>query len=344
MNKKLDFSDVLIAPNYSTLTTRKDVNLNRTFNFLNGHSIQTVPIVASNMATVGTFSMATELSKLNLMTCLHKHYPISKILEFIPTMPINNTFITIGITEEDKDKIKHIHNTTKINNEHFLLCIDVANGYMDKMVETIAGYRTVYPKAVICAGNVVTPEMVLKYYNAGADIIKIGLGNGKMCLTRNKTGIGYPQLSAILECFSLSSTLNKCYIMSDGGCLCAGDISKAFVGGADFVMLGSMLAGHDECELNFETDEYGNKYSYVYGMSSSHAMEKHNGGMKEYRSSEGRVTKVQPKGPVKDTVMDILGGIRSCGTYLGCSELNQFKYKAENFILVNQQHPSNFGD
>ncbi|KAK9744621.1 IMP dehydrogenase / GMP reductase domain [Popillia japonica] len=184
------------------------------------------------------------------------------------------------------------------------------------------------------AGNVVTGEMVEELILSGADIIKVGIGPGSVCTTRIKTGVGYPQLSAVIECADAAHGLQG-HIISDGGCTCAGDVAKAFGAGADFVMAGGMFAGHDECDGEV-IEKNGKKYKLFYGMSSKTAMQKHSGGVAEYRSSEGKTVEVVYKGDVESTVLDILGGLRSACTYTGAGKLKELPRRA-TFIRCTQQ-------
>ena len=211
-------------------------------------------------------------------------------------------------------------------------------------------FRKMYPEVVIIAGNVVTADQTQELLLNGADIIKVGIGPGSVCTTRLKTGVGYPQLSAVMECADAAHGLDG-HIIADGGCTCPGDVAKAFAAGADFVMLGGMLAGHDEgggevITKSFITDELTDnsghrvieqrKFVEFYGMSSKTANEKHFEGLKDYRASEGRTVLVTYKGPIQNTIQDILGGVRSACTYVGANRLKQIG-KCATFIRVNKQ-------
>merc|ERR1719152_894691 len=221
------------------------------------------------------------------------------------------------------------------------ICIDVANGYAEAFVKSIRDMRKKYPDMTIMAGNVVTKEMTEELIFSGADIIKVGIGPGSVCTTRKQTGVGYPQLSAVLECADAAHGLGG-RVMSDGGCTCPGDIAKAFGGGADFVMLGGMLAGHDEC-AGETIQEGGEHFKVFYGMSSDTAMKKHAGGVAEYRSSEGKTVRVPYRGPIDETIRDLMGGIRSACTYVGASELREIS-KRTTFVRVTQQLNTVFTD
>lgn len=339
---KLGFKDVMIRPKRSTLKSRSQVSLERNFTFVNSKKKWSgVPIIAANMDTVGTFEMAEALAKEKIITAIHKHYTPEEWTAFLKNQP-NSIYeyiaLSTGTGKTDEEKIK------QIMEEHpqiEFLCIDVANGYSEHFVDFVKRARAQFPTKTIIAGNVVTGEMVEELILAGADIIKVGIGPGSVCTTRIKTGVGYPQLSAIIECADAAHGLGG-HIISDGGCKIPGDVAKAFGGGADFVMLGGMFAGHDESGGDI-VEEDGKKFRLFYGMSSQTAMDKHSGGVAEYRASEGKTVKVPYKGPVTETVKDILGGVRSTCTYVGASELRELS-KRTTFIRVAEQHNEVFGN
>ncbi|MDB9961249.1 GMP reductase [Oceanihabitans sp.] len=332
---KLGFKDVMIRPKRSTLKSRSQVSLQRDFQFLHSKTKwQGIPIMAANMDTVGTFEMALALSQKGLFTAIHKHYSITDWNTFSSHAPDgieNYMAISTGTGPQDSEKLASIFNF----NPHFkFICIDVANGYSEHFVDFVKRTRAQYTDKVIIAGNVVTGEMVEELLLSGADIVKVGIGPGSVCTTRVKTGVGYPQLSAIIECADAAHGLGG-HIISDGGCANPGDVAKAFGAGADFVMLGGMLAGHEES--GGELIEYdGKHYKQFYGMSSNTAMEKHVGGVAEYRASEGKTVKVLFKGKVEDTLQEILGGLRSTCTYVGASRLKELT-KRTTFIRVAEQ-------
>ncbi len=332
---KLGFKDVMIRPKRSTLNSRSQVSLEREFTFK--HSTATwsgVPIMAANMDTVGTFEMALVLATEKLFSCIHKHYTIEEWNTFIATAPENIADFVAVSTGTGTNDLKKIIAIFDQNPQLKFICIDVANGYSEHFVAFLKQARKHFPDKVIIAGNVVTGEMVEELLLEGADIIKVGIGPGSVCTTRVKTGVGYPQLSAIIECADAAHGLGG-HIISDGGCSTPGDVSKAFGAGADFVMLGGMLAGHTESggeliEIN------GEKFKQFYGMSSETAMKKHVGGVAEYRASEGKTVQVPFKGSVIGTLHDILGGIRSTCTYVGASKLKELT-KRTTFIRVLEQ-------
>jgi GMP reductase len=324
---KLDFSDVLLLPNWSDINSRNDVFIEREFKFKYSPYVWTgVPIIVSNMDTTGTIEMARVLQKYKVLTCLHKFYNEDDIPEDLDK---NYYMISTGTSNADLERLDKI---IKKHNPYFI-CIDVANGYHKKFIDTVKELRKLYPDKVLVGGNVVTNNLVQELIlNAGLDIVKVGIGSGSVCTTRLQTGVGYPQFSAVVECADAAHGIDG-HIISDGGIQNVGDISKAFGAGADFVMCGSMFAGHDES--GGELVEIDNKkYKVFYGMSSSTAMNKYHGGVAHYRSAEGKTVKVNYKGPVEDTIKDILGGVRSTMTYIGAKKIKHIPRSA-NFIRVN---------
>ena len=325
---KLDFKDVLIRPKRSTLTSRREVDLNREYKFKNSKQTWSgIPIIASNMDGVGTLPMMKALSKHRVMTALHKFHTD----EDYAGIDKDFTFVTFGIREPDEKRLKDL---VKKKQTPKFICIDVANGYTERFVEFVAWARSICPDSVIMAGNVVTGEMTEQLILSGADIVKVGIGPGSVCITRTVTGVGYPQLSAIIECADAAHGLGG-LICGDGGCVTSGDVAKAFAAGSDFVMLGSMLAGHDQSGM--DVIKKGNKkYIEFYGSSSEYAMDKHSGGKATYRASEGKVVHMPYKGDVNNTIEEILGGVRSTCTYVGASKLKELS-KCTTFLRVTQQ-------
>lgn len=332
---KLGFKDVLIRPKRSTIKSRSEVSLERNYVFKHSQSQwHGVPIMAANMDSIGTFQMAHVLSEFRLITALHKHFSVDQWRSFLQNKErdfYKYIGVSCGISNSDFEKLQELLN---LDPQIELICIDVANGYTETFVEFVRKARRVFPDKTIMAGNVVTGEMVEELILSGVDIVKVGIGPGSVCTTRVKTGVGYPQLSAIIECADAAHGLGG-HVVSDGGCTCSGDVAKAFGAGADFVMLGGMLAGHDEG--NGELKVYdGKKYVEFYGMSSAVAMEKHSGGVANYRASEGKTVKVEYKGAVVNTIKDLLGGVRSTCTYVGAAKLKELS-KRTTFIQVREQ-------
>jgi GMP reductase len=327
---KLDFNDVLFRPKRSSLSSRGEVDLTREIIFKNGYKWTGVPIIVSNMDTVGTFEMYKVMHRHKIITCFHKHYALE---DYPLDMDRNYYMVSSGITDGDQERLHAL--ITRLN--PLFVCVDVANGYMKSFVDFIRKIREKYPDIIIVCGNVVSREMVEELImNCGADIVKVGIGSGSVCITRLQTGVGMPQLSAVIESADSAHGLNG-FIVSDGGCTTPADIAKAFGGGADFVMLGGMLAGHDESGGEIVIDETtGQKSKIFYGMSSSTAMEQYNGGVASHRSAEGKTVKIPYRGSVEKTVLDILGGIRSTCTYIGAKRIKDIP-KCTTFIRVNNQ-------
>ena len=372
---KLDYKDVLIRPKRSTLGSRKEVDLERGYQFRNykpyispdvlpdgypaGPYIEKhwrgVPIMAANMDGVGTFEIADKLAEGKIFTCLVKTYSVKDLVNYFDSDIQERTdcvAMSIGITDKDHDKFRKVYE--QVDSKLKYVCIDVANGYSTRVRDFVMDFRMLYPNIVIIAGNVVTGEMTEELILAGADIVKVGIGPGSVCTTRIQTGVGYPQLSAVIECADAAHGLGG-HIIADGGCTCPGDVAKAFAGGADFVMLGGMLAGHDEGGGEVITKHFANgeatlldngnylphyeqkHFVQFYGMSSKSANEKHFGGLKDYRSSEGRTVLVPYRGAIMNTVQDILGGIRSTCTYAGAVRLKHLN-KCTTFVRCTQTH------
>jgi GMP reductase len=345
---KLDFKDVLIRPKRSTLSSRKEVDLQRTYKFKHSqHEWSGVPIMASNMDGVGTLGMAHALYKHKMFTCLVKNISTEYFDTTLQDIGGNYFAVSTGTGEKDLERLKLI---LQSHPEISFVCIDVANGYSEHFGDFVAKVRSVFPNKTIIAGNVVTADMTQELILRGADIIKVGIGPGSVCTTRIQTGVGYPQLSAIIECADAAHGIGG-HIIADGGCVCPGDVAKAFGAGADFVMLGGMLAGHDEgggtiIEEMYElaklqsgmlsNDYEVRKFVEFYGMSSDTAMNKHHGGVADYRSSEGRTVRVPYRGSVKETILDLLGGLRSSCTYVGAPSLKQLS-KCTTFVKVSRQ-------
>lgn len=352
---KLDFDDVLIRPKRSTLNSRAEVDLVRTFKFAHSpRQLNCVPIMVANMDTVGTISMSKSISPLGSITCLHKHYDEDVLVNLF--MQQNDLiWYSTGTSKKDISKLEKVFYTIKNSGGYYPnICLDVANGYTEQFVKTASHIRKLFPEIILMAGNVVTPEMTEELIIHGkVDIVKVGIGSGSVCTTRLKTGIGYPQLSAVMECADAAHGLGG-HICSDGGCKVVGDICKAFGGNADFVMLGSMFAGADECEGewkyeyltsmgNWQPIDPNNNNSkrkvslQYYGMSSKNAMDKHHNGVAEYRTAEGKCVTVPYKGLAADTLLDIYGGLRSSCTYIGATKIKDFGKKT-TFIQVNNTH------
>lgn len=338
---KLDFRDVLIRPKRSVLTSRSEVKITRTFRFRHAPGSWTgLPLIASNMDTIGTFKMAASLSQFQALVAVHKYYSVPNLIQFFQSEDSHHAFFTIGTSSDDWQKLAEVKRQVAIP----MVNIDVANGYTQQFLDAVTKLRDDNPETVIMAGTVVTAEMTEALIIAGADIVRVGIGSGSVCTTRDLTGVGYPQLSAVIECADAAHGL-KGLVCSDGGCVVPGDIVKAIGGGADFVMLGGMLAGHTECEGEIILDNINGQESkrmVFYGMSSETAMDKHHGGVADYRAAEGKTVTVPFKGEVKETINTISGGIRSAMTYIGAEHLKEIT-KRTTFIMVNAQRNTVYG-
>lgn len=330
-SKKLYFKDVLIVPQNSRFTSRSQINLVSKYKFKYGQQWEGIPLMVANMDTTGTFEMAQALSKHKVLTVLHKHYTSEQIISWADKHPDCLEYISLSTGTSDKDLQKLSIILSKVKNIKWI-CLDIANGYCSHFLDIIRKLRENYPKKIIMAGNVITPNRNKEILEAGADLVKNGIGGGSVCITRNKTGIGYPQLSVCLECNKNKLGFDYPCIISDGGCKEPSDIAKAISAGADFVMLGGMFSGHDESGGEI-FEEKNKKFKLFYGMSSDTAMKKHHGGVANYRASEGRTIKVEYKGPVENTILDILGSLRSTCTYTNSENLIELEKNAK-FILV----------
>ena len=354
---KLDYDDVLIMPGRSTVSSRKLVSLETEVEFRDRTArFCGVPIMAANMDGVGTFEVADKLRRRKLFTCLTKFHEADELIEFFSgdEERCNHCAPTIGISEEDWTRFVRV--AEGLGSRLRYACLDVANGYTERFVDCVARFRKQYPGIVLIAGNVVTPEQTVRLIEAGADIVKVGIGGGSVCETRIKTGVGYPQFSVIVECVHAARRIGA-RIAADGGCSSPGDVAKALAAGADFVMLGGMFAGHAEGGGTIinryfrseEVDKDGNpltdmrQFVEFYGMSSKTANDKHFGGLQNYRSSEGRTVLLPLKPSLDETVSDLLGGIRSTCSYVGARSLAELPEKA-SFVRCSNTHNRVFED
>ena len=355
---QLDYCDVLLRPKRSTLASRSEVDVEREYTFKwCPNPLKGTGVIAANMATTGTFEIAKEMQKLHLFTALHKHYTAQEIIAFLTENKDNRfLFVSSGVSDADFEKLTQVMNTGLIQN----ICVDVANGYSPYLINYIKKVRQAWPNSLIMAGNVVTGDMCEDLILNGADIVKVGIGPGSVCTTRKLTGVGRPQFSTVIECADAAHGVGG-MICADGSCTVPGDVCKSFCAGADFVMLGGMLAGHAEsggemCEKHFQTPQINfiddktcamaietKQYKKFYGMSSEYAQEKHYGGMKKYRASEGKVVELPYRGPVEHTLLNLLGGMRSCMTYIGAKRLKDMP-KCATFYRVNRQLNTIFGN
>lgn len=338
---KLDYSDVLLRPKRSTLTSRKEVDLEREFRFYHSPRIwRGIPIMTANMATCGTFEMARILSEYKMITTFHKYYKIEDYKKFFEGFNNPDYIVyTLGIRDEDIAQLKEMISTGLINNFSFI-CIDVPNGYLERFLEAIKEVRALLPEHIIIAGNVVTNEMTEEIILAGADIVKVGIGPGSACTTRRMTGVGYPQLSAVIECADAAHGISNNkggygLVIADGGQQYPSCVAKAFCGGADFNMMGSLFSGYDESAGEM-VEKNGKKYKEYFGSSSNKAMLELYGKKETHRASEGRYVLMPYKGAITNFIQDLFGSLRSTGTYIGARKLREFS-KRTTFIKVNQQ-------
>ena len=326
---KLNYDDVLLKPKRSTLSSRRDVDMTRTFTFRNSKESYTCcPIVASNMVGVGTFSMAKVLQDYKMMTVITKSTTPEQWKQAVGDgIKLKYLSVCTGAKRNTKDN-DTMHNVLKNYPDVKFITIDVANGYHEHFVDFVKQTRDEYPDKTIIAGNVVTAEMTEQLILSGADIVKVGIGPGSVCTTRIMTGVGVPQFSAVVECADAANGVGG-HIMADGGCVEPGDVAKALGGGAHFIMLGGMLAGHNESELPIVDGE-----REFYGSSSDRAREVHGKSKAGYRGNEGRAITIPDRGPVKETVEDMLGGVRSACTYIGAIRLKDVP-KCASFVRTN---------
>ena len=331
--KKLNFKDVLIVPKSSKINSRKDVVLDTKILFpASGINWTGVPIMASNMDNVGTFEMGFALQNFHMANAVSKFYNKDAWVKSIRNgLDLEFNFITFGLQEisEIYEIISYI--LQKTNKNIKTIMFDIPNGYIEKFSKIISEARKQFPDLGIIAGNVVTSEGVKQIMDSGADGVKVGIGSGGVCDTTETTGIGYPQLAAVIDC-SIEVKKYGGFIVSDGGVKITGDISKAFAAGSGFVMLGSLLAAHKESMAPIIRKENRN-YRELYGMSSTQAMTKHYGGVADYRTSEGKSILVEDRGPVKYTLNKMLGALRSTCTYINAKNIGEI-HKNSRFIIL----------
>lgn len=329
---KIDFDSVLIKPIPSELTSRSEVDTE--VNYITKHSkvlFSGTPICVANMSTVGTIDMAKSLYKHKIWTALHKFYNDKEdIVDFINKDEKSKySFVSVGESERD---LKRLINIQKRIDASISICFDVANLYRYSALDSLKRIRDQFPKSIIMAGNVATPEGVENCIKAGADIVKVGIGPGSFCETRKKTGIGYGQLSACIECAQVANEENA-IICCDGGMKSPGDICKALVAGSHMVMTSYLFSGTDECEGEFRVRADGLKEFFMYGMSSKYANEKFAGGLKSYRTSEGKEGWIPTKGAASSVAQDIIGGLASCCTYTNCKRIENLS-KNTQFTII----------
>jgi GMP reductase len=338
---KLDFSDVLIRPKRSTLTSRKSVELERSFTFMHsGRTWTGVPVSAANMDTTGTFEMARALVRHKMITALHKHYSLEQLAAFFEDFSAPDyVAYSLGIRDEDFAKLRQVLGAGLGRHFNFVV-LDVPNAYLERFILKVEELRVLCPDHTIIAGNCVTNEITEEILLRGADIVKVGIGSGSACTTRRMTGVGYPQLSAVIECSDAAHGISNPetgvgLVMSDGGAVYPSDAAKAFCGGADFLMSGQFFSGFEQSGGEM-VERDGERFKEYYGMSSSAAMENHYGGVAKHRASEGRDVLLPYKGDVNDFIDELFGSLRSTATYIGALKLKEFS-KRTTFLMVNNQ-------
>lgn len=338
---KFDFDDLLIRPQRSTLESRSQVDITRFFNFYHSPKYWTgTPIMCANMTSIASIKMAKALVDHNMIACLHKYHKIEDLISLFKENEkyLENIWVTIGPSNQDLVVLKQLQKEKIYPN----IVIDSANGHIEKFVQFCKIVRSQNQDAIIMAGNVCVPECVSELIiHGGVDIVKIQIGPSQVCKTRMITGVGYGTISCIDECSTIAHGLkskDRCLglVCSDGGIKNPGDVCKAFVAGADFIMIGSLLSGTDEC-----TDEWiekdNKKYMKYTGMSTHYIQSELGLEQKKYRASEGKVILVENKGSVSNVLREILGGIRSCCTLIGATSIKDMN-KCGQFIKVNKIH------
>lgn len=322
---KFDYSDVLLVPQRSVINSRSEIVLT--------NSRGVVPIIAANMDHVGTFEMARSFSKYKILTALVKHYSLSDLIHFYRDEPevAKYCLYSLGATGDDLGKLRGFTRSLSKDSDHnhpYMYCIDVANGYMDRLVNFVSMVKAIIPPGSrIMVGNLVTVEPLSSLVMAGASVFKIGIGPGSVCTTRSETGVGYPQFSAVAECSNYFSTC------ADGGITCPGDVAKAFAAGAAYVMIGGEFAAHEEGYSHYE--KVADSSVPFYGSASEIAQERHGTGA-EYRSSEGVSISLKLRGSIENTIKRYLNGLRSACSYIGAPSISTMKEHAQ-FIRVNHQ-------
>ena len=337
---KLDYRDVLLRPKRSTLTSRKEVDLVRTFKFYHSPKVWSgVPIMTANMATCGTFEMARTLAPHKIITTFHKYYEVSDYVEFFKTFSAPDyVMYTLGTRDEDFKKLQQMLDVDLLKHFSFV-CLDIPNGYLENFLKKISELRKLCPEHIIVAGNVVTNEISEEIILSGADIVKVGIGPGSVCTTIRMTGVGYPQLSAVIECadaaHGIANDQGYGLVIADGGQQYPSCVAKAFCAGADFNMFGSMFSGYDQSAGEL-VEKDGKKYKEYFGSSSNKALQTFYGKKDAHRASEGREVLMPYKGDIEPFLQDLFGALRSTGTYIGARKLREFSKRA-TFVRVNHQ-------
>jgi len=326
----LTFDDVLLVPQYSNITSRKKVDISTE---LLGKTFS-IPICSANMDTVTGQTMAEEMSRLGGFGCLHRYESHKMILKWIQDLKQKDiqAVPSIGIKPEDFD-----YALDYVKQGALAINIDIAHGDSEHMVRMVQKLTQAGIKVI--AGNVATLSGALRLAAAGACAIKVGVGPGSMCTTRIVTGHGVPQLTAIEECSKIKKQYPDTKIIADGGIRNAGDCVKALAFGADMIMIGSLLAGTNETPgelVKLQRSSTGMYYSAkeYRGMASYSARESV-AKMDASYVAEGESTFVDAKGPAKNIVDQLIGGIKSGLSYSGASYIRELQENADYVIITN---------
>ena len=334
MNEYLTFDDVLISPNYSGLASRKlsDIRFNYKDLYLD------TPIISAPMDTISGVEMCIKMAQLGGLGILHRFWSIEDNVKAYVQIHHNlfdfgrfcNVGVAVGSSEREWERVTQLY-----QHGARIFCVDVAHGHSKTCGDMVKNIKELNTNNFVIAGSVATGAGADYLVGCGADLIRVGIGGGSVCLTRQKTGIGVPQLGAIMECARAS----KKPIIADGGIRTAGDACKAIAAGASLVMLGGMLAGTDETP----GQEVGDTKIFR-GMASKEVNEEYYGEMPLWKTAEGVQTHVKKRGPVSSVINDIVGGLKSSLSYVGVNNIEDYQKRAtfikvsSNTVLENGAH------
>lgn len=335
------FSDVLLVPAYSELTSRKYVDLSTS---LTDTIKFDIPIVSSNMTTVTEMDMIRAMAKCGGTGVLHRYIADNRFEQMIDSMGWylqgKNYGISVGVHPDQYKPFLDVATNLSTKKIGYVV-IDIAHGHLSLMIEAIKNIKKGYPELPIVAGNVCTVGGFIALADAGATAVKVGVGPGGVCSTRVVTGCGYPQLSAVKN---IADYRDKHYerdvkLIADGGIKTSGDIVKSLAAGADFVMLGSLLAGTDESPGDVIQTPDGKKYKKYAGMASLEEQVNFFGKNPEDVSVEGVSTFVEYKGPVQSVINKLINGVKSGFSYCGCKnieEMHDYGRNPESWVIMTQ--------
>jgi IMP dehydrogenase len=317
MKKAITFDDILIVPQFSDIKSRKDVDL---ITEVFGMKL-TLPIISANMDTISGSEMAKAMSEYGAVACLHRFWSIEDNVKAFLESP-SRTMCSVGIGPEELKRAKALRNAGC-----YRFIVDVAHGAQQIVVDQVIALREeLGTSPIIIVGNFATAHSILEFKrrldNNKVDGWKLAIGGGSMCLTRTQTGCGIPTLATMIDCINVDEP-----VILDGGLRTPGDIAKAIAAGADLVMIGNMLAGTTETPGDLSVSE--GKFTKSYRGSASLESYAAQGKAAAWRTHEGESTTVPHKGPVKNVLQDIEGGLRSACTYVGAKNLNELAWKAE---------------